>query len=78
MKISVSSATSKAKCRGNNCKKLPQFINRKGRIKKGTSCAIVGMNTSSGWRTAFFCRDCIDQLYFDMKMVLDPKLWIFK
>jgi hypothetical protein len=78
MKIRVDKAPKSAKCRGNNCKKLPEYINRKGRIRKDTSCAILSMDTSSGWATAFFCRSCIDQLYLDMKMALDPKLWIFK
>jgi len=78
MRIKIEKANNKAKCRGLKCKKLPEFINRKGRIRKDTSCAVVSIASAGGGATAFYCRDCIDQIYMDMKMALDPKLWIFK
>lgn len=78
MWIKIIKATSKAKCRGIKCKNLPEYINRNGRIRKDTNCAVISISASNGGATAFYCRDCVDQVYMDMRIALDPKLWIFK
>ncbi len=78
MEINIEKASAKAKCRGIKCKKLPEYINRNGRIKKGTSCAAITMDSSGGWHTSYYCRDCIDVIHLNMKAQLNPSLWIFK
>lgn len=78
MKIALEKASGRTKCRG-QCKNNPEFISvdSRGRriIIKGTTCAAISMNSSAGYTTSYFCRDCIDKLYIDMKTILNPKLW---
>lgn len=76
MRIVLSKATGRAKCRHNNCENKPEYI-EKGRIKKGTTCVIVYQSGASGLFAAHYCRNCIDKIYEDMKKVLNPALWIF-
>lgn len=78
MKIKLEKASGKALCRGKSCKLIQEYISDKGRIKKDTTCVAITMTSAAGWNTSYYCRDCIDQLYLEMKKVLNPNLWIFK
>lgn len=77
MRINLEKASGKAKCRSGKCRKLPEYIDDKGRIKAETTCAAIGTDSASGWHTSYYCRDCIDQLYDDIRKILNPKLWVF-
>jgi hypothetical protein len=78
MKIELVKASGKAMCRNRSCKCKIEFINPKSyRIKKDTTCAAITMESAAGWNTSYYCRDCIEIIYEDMKKILNPKLWIF-
>lgn len=76
MKISIEKASGTQICRGIACKKDPKYID-KDRIKNGTSCARITVGSAKGRAHAFYCRDCIDKVYMDVKMILNPALWVF-
>lgn len=76
MKIVLEKSSGRAKCRAKQCKKLEIYI-EKGRIKKDTICAAITMDSAAGWNTSYYCRDCIDTLYSDIKKILNPALWAF-
>jgi hypothetical protein len=78
MKITLIKASGRAFCRSRDCKHLPEYITEKThRIKTGTTCAAITMSSAAGWNTSYYCRDCIDKLYLDIKTILNPALWIF-
>lgn len=77
MKLELQKASGRALCRGKDCKNLPEYMH-KNRIKKDTTCVAIRMESAGGWNTSYYCRDCIDQLYLEMKKALNPSLWIFK
>jgi hypothetical protein len=77
MKIQLEKASGSAKCRGPNCTDNPAYISEKGRIKKDTTCVGITIRSAAGSNTSYYCRECIDKLYEDMRKILNPKLWIF-
>lgn len=77
MKIDLEKSSGRAICRNHQCKKNPLYINDKGRIKSGTTCVVFMMDSASGWNRSFYCRECIDALYLDLKIKLNPSLWSF-
>jgi hypothetical protein len=77
MKIELEKSSGRAKCRARDCKKLPEYITDKGRIKVNTTCVAITMDSAAGWNTSYYCRDCVDKLYEDIKKILNPKLWVF-
>lgn len=77
MKIELEKASGKSKCRYDGCKCKPEYINDKGCIKENTTCAVITMKTAKGNATSYYCRDCIELLYVDIKMMLNPQLWVF-
>lgn len=77
MKLKLTTSNGKTKCRNESCKKLPEYISEKGRIKNGTTCVSISIRSASGYNDSFFCRDCIDEVYSDMKKILNPSLWSF-
>jgi hypothetical protein len=93
MKISIEKAPHyKEKaiwCDNDGCRKLPEcFESRETygtnyggepNIKHGTLIAVMynkGMGGSFN-RQFYFCRDCIDLVYRDVKKVMDSSLWAF-
>jgi hypothetical protein len=77
MKIELEKSSGRAKCRSRTCKKKPEYISENGRIKAGTTCVAITMDSAAGWNTSYYCRDCVDQLYEDIRKILNPKLWVF-
>ncbi len=77
MKITLEKSTGRAKCRSSSCKKMTIYISGSDRIKVGTTCAAITMDSAAGVNTSYYCRDCIDQLYLDIKAILNPALWKF-
>ena len=77
MKIGLTKASGRALCRNRSCAKKPEFISDKGRIKKDTTCVWITIDSASGGGTAYYCRDCVDKLYLEMKKILNPNLWVF-
>jgi hypothetical protein len=77
MKLGLEKASGRAKCRHAGCEKKPEFISPKGRIKKDTTCVWITADTSGGYHTSYYCRDCVGKIYEEMKKVLNPSLWIF-
>lgn len=77
MKIKLKKSTGRAKCRSQACLKKSEYINDKGRIKKDTTCVAITMQSSAGRNTSYYCRDCIDKLYDDIRKILNPNLWVF-
>jgi hypothetical protein len=77
MKIALEKSSGKSKCRNKDCKKKPDFISDTGRIKSQTTCVAMTMESAAGFNTSYYCRDCIEQLYSDLKKVLNPALWVF-
>jgi len=78
MRIDLEKSSGKCKCRNGKCKKLPQFISAKGRILKDTICIAITVHGASGWTTAYYCRDCVDELYLELKAKLNHNLWVFQ
>lgn len=77
MKIELKKSSGRTKCRSNICLKKSEYISDNGRIKKDTTCAAITMDSASGYNTSYYCRDCIDKVYEDLKKILNSKLWIF-
>lgn len=77
MKIRLEKSSGRAYCRNKDCSFNPDYISDKGRIKKDTTCAAITMDSSSGMNTSFYCRECIDKIYENMKKILNPALWAF-
>lgn len=77
MRIALEKASGRAKCRNNSCKKKEEYISANGRIKSETTCAAITMDSAAGFNTSYYCRDCIEVIYEDIKKILNPKLWIF-
>ena len=78
MKIGLEKASGKSKCRYRGCKQKPEFISEKGRIKKDTTCVWIAIDSASGGAVGYYCRDCVDQIYQEMKKILNPQLWVFQ
>ena len=76
MQIKIEKSTGRRICRHDLCKKNPNLISDDGKIKKEVICAAVTITSSSGRSTAYYCRECIDHLYNDIKKILNPNLWI--
>ena len=77
MKITLEKASGRSKCRCDKCKRLPEYVDEKGIIKKDSTCAAIKTDSCSGSHVSFYCRDCINILYEDIRLILNPKLWIF-
>jgi len=77
MEISLEKASGRTKCRHLRCVNKQEYINEKGRIKKGTICAAIATDGAAGYHTSYYCRDCIDLIYIDIKKILNPALWAF-
>lgn len=77
MEIEIIKSSGRAMCRG-DCKMNPEYVDEKGNIKKGNSCAKITIWGAKGGASAFYCRDCIDTLYEDVRKILNPKLWLFQ
>lgn len=77
MKIELEKASGLAKCRSGFCLKKPEYISEAGRIKRDTTCVAITMRSAAGRNTSYYCRDCIDKIYEDMRKILNPKLWVF-
>lgn len=77
MRIKLIKASGRAKCRNRDCKNKEEYINENGRIKKDTTCAAITMDSAAGYNTSYYCRDCIDTVYEDIRKILNPKLWVF-
>lgn len=76
MKMSLQQSSGRAKCRHQKCEQKPEY-NELGKIKKGTTCALISTDGPRGWHTSYYCRDCIEKIYLDFKKVLNHNLWIF-
>lgn len=77
MRIELEKASGASKCRGPDCSMNPDYLTDKGRIKRGTTCVAITMGSAAGYNTSYYCRDCIDKIYDDIRKVLNPKLWVF-
>lgn len=77
MDIELITASGRAICRNHGCANDEKHI-KNGRIIKGSTCACISIYGSSGGVSAYYCRGCIDLIYFRVKGILDSKLWIFK
>jgi len=77
MKIELEKSSGRAKCRNRACKKNPDYIAESGRIKSGSTCIAITMDSAAGWNTSYYCRECVDEIYLKMKTLLNPALWIF-
>ena len=77
MRIELEKASGKSICRNAKCKKNPDYISPSGRIKHDSTCVVITMQSAAGYNTSYYCRDCVDELYADLKKVLNPALWIF-
>jgi hypothetical protein len=66
-------------CENQDCKHSPEYhehiIGDNYFIKQGT--IVVRLLFTTG-NSEFYCRDCIDIVYMDLKSALDSKLWAFK
>jgi len=51
-------------------RKLPQYISKRGNIKRGTTMAVIADHC--------YCYDCIDLIYDEIKLKLNKSLWLFK
>jgi hypothetical protein len=85
MELKIISASGRAICRGEHCKGLPEFIIKLGvfrynnnRIRKDTQCLMITMWSAAGGTTAYYCSDCMNNIYVEMRSVLDPKLRALK
>ena len=77
MKIILEKSSGRAICRYYGCKKNPLYIGKSGRILKDTICAAITMDSAAGHNTSYYCRECVDKLYVDIKTILNPQLWVF-
>ena len=76
MIINIEKSTGRRICRYQNCLKNENYISKDGKIIKGVICASITIQSSSGLSTAYYCKDCINYLYSDIKKILNPNLWI--
>jgi hypothetical protein len=77
MRITLEKSSGRAKCRHDGCEQKEEYISAAGRIKTGTTCAAIGTDGAGGYHTSYYCRDCIDKIYVEMKKILNPALWVF-
>lgn len=77
MRIKLEKSSGRALCRNKTCKRNPEYISEAGRIKSGTTCVAITMDSAAGFNTSFYCRECVDELYQELKKVLNPALWSF-
>lgn len=77
MKMGLTKASGRSKCRYHDCQKKTEYISSAGRIRIGTTCVWVAIDSASGGGVAYYCRDCIDKIHADMKKILNPSLWLF-
>lgn len=77
MKIKIEKASGRSICRYHKCPRNDEFIAPSGRIRANTMCAVISAESASGWNTSYYCRSCVDLIHEDIKMHLNPKLWIF-
>lgn len=65
-------------CAHPECKKNPKYmVNILGSvwyIRVDTTVAVV---TVGGSRAEYYCRECIDELFNEVRTKLDSKLWAF-
>jgi hypothetical protein len=81
MKIEIIKAPLGEYCLHHACTRDKRYVSPKGRIKRNTTIAkltIPFKSKSYPQRTVYYCRNCIEQILFDARKILDPKLWIFK
>lgn len=78
MHLGIEKSNGKAKCRYHKCEKNPTYISSKGRILKGTTCAVITLDSAAGMNSSYYCRECINKIYIEMKMILNPNLWAFQ
>lgn len=76
MRVTLEKSSGRSKCRHPKCRKLLEFITD-DKIKANTTCAAIVFKSAFGECTAFYCRDCIDFVYNDIKSVLNSNLWAF-
>lgn len=81
MKIELLKSSGRCLCRGFSCPKNPKYTKPdrwgKSLIIKDTTCAAITMDSLNGKNTSYYCRDCIEIIHDEMRMILNPKLWIF-
>lgn len=77
MKINLERASGHAICRHDQCERKSEYINENGKIKKGTICAWLSIDTEHGKYDFCYCRNCIDKIYIETKKILNPNLWMF-
>jgi hypothetical protein len=78
MKITLENASGLSLCRSGSCLANPDYINTKtGRIKANTTCAVLAVRSASGVNKSYFCKGCLEKLYNDIRIILDPTLWVF-
>ena len=75
MKIKLEKTSGRAKCRNLKCKHNPDYISQAGRIKTGTQCVAITMDSAAGWNTSYYCRDCVEEMYLLLKTYLNPSYW---
>jgi hypothetical protein len=78
MRIEVEKSSGRSKCRNRTCKKLPEYINSSGRIKNGSTCISIRMESAAGFNTSYYCRDCIEEIHLTLKAKLNPIYWNFE
>jgi len=81
MDIEIISAPLGLYCLHPHCKKIKEYVSPKGRIKQNTTVAKITIYFKSiryPTRIVYYCRSCIDQVFFDCRLNLDPKFWVFK
>lgn len=77
MNIKLEKASGRSRCRHLDCDKNPKYISEFGRIIKDTICCKISVGTAAGYFTAFYCRDCLKKIHDEIRVKLNPKLWIF-
>lgn len=71
-------------CHNNKCPRNPLYHEKCNRflshtrIKTNTVCAELTIEGYDRTLTVFYCRDCIDLIFKDLKLVFDSKLWAFQ
>lgn len=69
-------------CDNKDCKHNPEYsdniIGDVFYIKKNTVVAIISLSDYENGPYNLYCRDCIDDVYNQIKSKLDSKLWAFQ
>lgn len=78
MRFGIEKANGTQKCRYPQCGRNPLYISPKGRIIKGSTCANIRLNSAGGSNSSYYCRDCIEKIYIELKTILNPNLWVFQ